>query len=109
MFGLFNPRQVLGVIATEIEKQKLIPIEKYVMIYDGKEHAVKFQLNDDPQKLPLDNPALADGIKMYVGENVPAGHILDYAILFYHKEQACTLGIHATGPEGQKFHEKIAL
>lgn len=109
MFGLFSPKQVLGVLASEIEKQKGYTIHKFVMIYTAKDHSILFQLNDDPEKLPLNEPSLADGIKMYVGENVPEDWELEYALVFYNVNGVCHLGIHMINHEGEKRSEKISI
>lgn len=101
--------QVLQVVADEIEKQRGYFISKYVMIYTAKEHALKFQLNDETEKLPLNEPALADGIKSYIETEIPAGYTLDFALIFFDREKGCQLTINIENPEGEKKSETIKL
>ncbi len=110
MFGnLFSPSQVLSVIADDIEKQRKYIISRYLMIYNGPKHSIEFLLNDEKEKLPLNEPALADGIKAYVSQHVEDGWELEYAIVAYNRTGDCTLGIHLKNADGEKKEEKLKI
>lgn len=107
--NLFNPKQVLVIIANDIEKQTKIYITKYVMIYDSKRHLVSFRLNDEKNQRPLNEPALADGIRAYISTHVQDGFTLEYAFIFFHRNSECKLAIHLIDANGNKSNEEINL
>jgi len=108
MFGNYAT-QILGVIADEIEKQKGFYVEKYIMIYTAKNHAIEFKLNDTPERLPLDNPALADGIKTYIAANIPNGWELEFAFLFFNRNLSCEMSVHFVNDKVERKSEKTKL
>ena len=107
---MFNyAKQVLSVIATEIEKQRGYDIQKYVMIIDSKKDGLFFILNDETEKLPLHEPALYNGIKTYVESDIPKGWYLEYAIISYNKGGISELGLHTVNEAGEKQSSKTNI